>query len=82
MSDRSARMQPATSAAAITPADNGNIIACRALWVGGAGAIKVDFRNGGTAITISGVPAGSLLPFDVSRVYATDTTATAIVAVY
>ena len=88
MSDRTGRITPAKSGVAITPGDsgsgagNGEVVLCRALWIGGAGDIYVDFRNGDLNVGIIGVAAGSLLPFDVKRVYATSTTATSIVAVY
>lgn len=51
----------------------------RGLWIGGAGNVSVEMYGGGTAI-FSGIPAGTLLPVQVSRVNATGTTATLIVA--
>lgn len=69
---------PAGGAFAITPADAGAIYAT-ALYVGGAGNIKVDMENGDSAVTFVGVAAGTVLPIRVSRVYSTDTTATSIV---
>lgn len=55
---------------------------CRAIWVGGAGNVKVDFVSQGTAITLTGVPAGTLLPIQVSKVYNSGTTATTMTALY
>jgi hypothetical protein len=52
----------------------------RALWVGGAGNIAVIMRDGSGPFTISGIPAGTLIPIRVQRVNATGTTATLIVA--
>lgn len=53
-----------------------------ALYIGGAGNVKVNMASEGTAITFVGIPAGSFLPILVNRVYATDTTATSILAIY
>lgn len=54
----------------------------RGIWVGGSGTVVVNFINGGTNISIVGVPAGTLLPFRVSKIYSSGngTTATSIVA--
>ena len=74
---------PAHNAAAVTPADGADLAnATTALFVGGAGAVKVDMVGGTTAVTLTGVLAGSVLPLRVSRVYSTGTTATNIVALY
>jgi hypothetical protein len=71
----------AYDASAVTPADDGALRVTRALYVGGAGNVKVDMALGNT-VTFVGVVAGSILPIQVSRVYNTDTTATNIVALY
>lgn len=71
----------AYDAAAVTPADDGALRVTRALYVGGAGNVKVDMTLGNT-VTFVGVVAGTILPIQVSRVYNTDTTATNIVALY
>jgi hypothetical protein len=65
---------------AVTPSDT-TLVNCRALWVGGTGALAVATQSG-TAITLSAVPAGTLIPIalDQGRVMATNTTATLIVA--
>ena len=73
---------PAISAVAVTPHDSNDIDVTRSLYVGGAGNIKVDMHETGTAVTFEGVLAGSILPLRVSRVYSADTTATLIVALY
>jgi len=49
--------------------------ASRALWVGGAGDVKVT-TDGGSTVTIQGVQAGTLLPVRVTTVFKTGTTAT------
>lgn len=73
---------PAENAFAVTPNDSTDLThAARALFVGGAGDIKVD-TVGGDTVTFTGVTAGSIFPVRVSRVYATGTTATNIVAIY
>lgn len=70
----------AVGGAAVTPSDTVDLtFTARALWVGGAGDVKVNTANGDT-ITLVGVAAGSLLPVAVKRVFATLTTATSIVA--
>lgn len=73
---------PATKAATVTPSDSTTIGGCRGLWVGGAGALTLDFADAqGTNIVIAAVPAGTLLPIAPLRVKAA-TTATLIVALY
>lgn len=69
---------PAQDAVAVTPNDS-TVVAFRGLWVGGAGNVAIKGINGNTAVTLVGVPAGTLLPVAVSRVMATNTTATNIV---
>lgn len=73
---------PAENAAAVTPADGADLANfSKALFVGGAGTLKVDLV-GGTTVTFTGVVAGSYLRLRARRVYATGTTATNIVALY
>lgn len=55
---------------------------CRGVWVGGAGNVKVTMQRDGTQVTFTAVPAGTLLPVAASRVWATGTTATLMVALY
>jgi hypothetical protein len=77
---------PASQVRAITPADATDLAPfhIRALWVGGAGNLSIiaagdQSANGsGTAVTITGVPAGTIIPIAVKKVM-TATTATAIV---
>lgn len=71
---------PAEVGFAITPSDSTVFeYTTRGLWIGGAGNVKVDMNRVGTAVLISGIPAGTLLPIRVTKVYSTDTTATNIV---
>ena len=53
----------------------------RGVYVGVGGNVKVDMVSGGT-VTFVGVGAGTLLPIQVERIYATGTTATSMVALY
>lgn len=72
---------PAQRGFAITPSSNDlTPSAARCLWVGGAGTLHVRLVSG-DEVTLSGVPAGTLLPISVIRVYS-DSTATLIVGLY
>jgi hypothetical protein len=53
----------------------------RALYIGGAGDVKIDAEGGGT-VTFVGAQAGSIIPVRAVRVYSTGTDATDIVAIY
>lgn len=68
---------------AITPHDTTSFTdgICRAIYVGGAGAV-VAVRKDGTAVTFAAAVAGSVLPVRAIRVNATSTTATNLVALY
>lgn len=71
---------PASRAAAVTPNDTTDLATvARALWVGGMGDVSV-ITAGGDTVTFAGV--AGLLPVRVTRVRATGTTATGIVAVW
>lgn len=73
---------PAEDAVAVTPSDSTNLTnAARALYIGGAGNIVV-VTAGGSVITFSNVQSGSILPVRATRVNATNTTATNIVALF
>lgn len=75
-------MNPATAAIAVTPSDTVNLgHVSRALWVGSTGDVTVIMADGGAAVTFSAVPVG-WMPLRVSRVNATSTTASSIVAVW
>ena len=64
-------------ASAISLASTDNAESWDALFVGGAGDLKVDMANSGT-VTLK-VVAGSLLPIAVKKIYKTGTDATLIV---
>lgn len=73
---------PAHYAVAVTPNDGADLAdTSRALYIGGAGDVKVDMLGSGT-VTFVGVAAGTVLPLRADRVYATGTTATSIVALW
>ena len=66
-------------ARAVTPSDTVNINTnTHALLVGGAGTLSV-VTEGGTTVSITAI-AGQLIPIAATRVNATGTTATGIVA--
>ncbi len=70
---------PAANGAAITPSDTTDLTqTTRALYVGGAGNLRVTL-SGGDTVTLMNVPEGALLPLRVRRVLATSTTATNLV---
>lgn len=72
---------PFSSAFAITPDDDNDLEALtRAIYVGGAGDIKVTTESG-DEVTFSAHPEGYLLG-RIARVHATGTTATNLVGVY
>lgn len=66
---------------AVTTSDTTNIVPTRGLYIGAAGNVVVDMAYG-TTITFVGVQGGTILPIQVTRIYATSTTASSIVALY
>lgn len=52
-----------------------------ALWVGAVGNVAAVMQNG-VVVMFNAVPAGTWLPLAVKRINATNTTASAIVALY
>jgi hypothetical protein len=73
---------PPEEAAAIAPSDAAPLShVTRALYVGVAGDLRLRMLGGGE-VTLAGVPAGSLIPIRVTRVFATGTTASAIVGLW
>lgn len=72
----------ARRAAAITTSDTTEYEEpTRAIYVGGSGNLRVDMVSGGT-VTFTGLAAGTILPVQVTRVYAASTTATNLLALY
>lgn len=73
---------PAGSAAAITPDNSTDLTdTTRAIYVGTAGDLTVDMEDDGTNVTFQNVPVG-ILPIRVTRVYATGTGASDLVALW
>lgn len=68
-----------TGGAAVTPSDAAMLAPNRALWVGGAGNLVVVMADG-QSLTLNN--ASGWMPLAVSKVMATGTTATGIVALY
>ena len=71
---------PAGYGVAVTPSDSVVIPMTRALYVGVGGNVRVTDINDN--VTYANVPSGSILPVQVSKVFATGTTASSIVALY
>lgn len=67
--------------AAVTPSDSTEV-KCQALYVGGAGNVAILARDDSAAVTLTAVPAGTVLPIACRKVMSTNTTATSIVAIY
>lgn len=75
-------LSPSGDGVAVTPSDTVDLATLpRRLWIGGAGNIKIN-TGAGNPLTYTGVPAGTYLNVRASRVWATGTTATNIVAEY
>lgn len=73
---------PALNFLAVTPSDTVNLSAkARALYIGKGGDV-VAINGSGDAILFKSVQTGTILPIFTTRVNATDTTATNIVALF
>lgn len=71
---------PAYNAVAVTPSDSANLAqTARALYIGVSGDVKIDCPGGGSGIVFKAAPVG-ILPVMATKVYATGTAATNIVA--
>lgn len=78
----------ATHGVAVTPSDsaqildaNSNVVASRMLYIGGAGTLKIQ-TDKNQALTFGAVVAGTIIPIETSKVFATGTSATNIIALY
>lgn len=73
---------PPEDAVAIIP-DDTQLLAqvTRAVFVGGEGDLRVQMLAGGV-VTLAAIPAGAMLPLRVRQVFATGTTATALVGLW
>jgi hypothetical protein len=86
LTDRYQGMSPSLSSpyvggAAIAKSDSAAIELTRAIYVGGAGDLKVTYSDG-SVDTLHAVPAGTLLQIRVSLVWSAGTTATLMSALY
>lgn len=71
----------AHGAAAVTLSDSTEIPMTRSLYVGTGGTIKVTMVDG-QDVSFTNVPDGSILPIQVTKVWSSVTTASAILALY
>ena len=69
----------ATAAVAVVASDVTVLDTTKAIYVGGGGNVSVTMVGGGDAIFIA-VPVGTTLPIQVTKVKATGTTATNLLA--
>jgi hypothetical protein len=67
-----------TSATAVTPDDTATFTACKGLFLGVAGDVKVKMADS-SVVTLVGLAAGVIHPISVTQVQATGTTALSIV---
>jgi hypothetical protein len=69
-----------SSYAAIVPSST-TLLNCRAIYVGGAGNVVVASKVGGTLVTFTAPPVGSILPIELNEgIVDATTTATLLVA--
>jgi hypothetical protein len=69
-------------AQAVTKSDSTTYSPTKAIWVGTAGDLAVIMADDDSAVTFEDVAAGSLLPFSVTKVMSTNTTASGIVVTW
>jgi hypothetical protein len=82
-SQTTGQVLPASNAVVITPSDTVDLdTILRGLYVGVTGNVNVLLAKDSSPVVLVAVPAGSLLPLRVKRVFATSTTATNLVGVY
>jgi len=75
-------VSPPEQGTAIVPSDSEGLDhVTRALWVGGGGDLRLGMLGGGE-VTLAGIVPGSLIPIRAVQVFATGTTATAIVGLW
>lgn len=74
---------PANEAAAVTKDDDNDLaVTARALFVGTGGHLKVLLAGSETAVIFKNLASGQTLSVRAKRVYATDSTAADIVALW
>ena len=72
---------PCDNAAVVTPSDTTALPQIQQIFVGGAGNVAVT-TVGGQVLTFTGVLAGTVLPVRCTKIMATNTTATNMVAMW
>ena len=77
MASKHGYISPATGAISVTPNDSTTFAETKAIYVGGLGDLRVEMSTG-EDVTFAGVQAGSVLPIVVTKVFATNTSATSI----
>ncbi len=79
------QIAPATHGVAVTPSDsasNNFDASTQGVYVGTTGNVAVVFEGQTSAVTFTGVPAGTVLDIRIDRVNATGTTASNLVALF
>ena len=71
---------PYLRAAAVTLSDSTELETTRGIWCGGAGNLKVTMVYGGD-VTFEGIVAGTHLPIQITKAWATGSTASATIKV-
>lgn len=66
---------------AVTPSDTTVLEPTRGIYVGGAGNISLGMADG-SMMVLTAIQIGVIHPLSVTRVLATSTTATVVVAIY
>jgi len=76
--------KPATQAFVISPSDTADLPGgfTRGIYVGGTGNLRVDMIEGPGDVLFQAVPAGTVLPIRVKKVWSTNTTATLMVGMF
>lgn len=72
---------PIHKAATVTKSDTTVLPTTRALYIGTTGDVAVTMADDGTVVTFVAVPVG-ILPIQVTKVMATNTTASNILALW
>jgi hypothetical protein len=70
-----------TNAISITPSDTASISPTKGIYIGGSGHVNVVLSSG-NQVTFSALSSGMVHPISVTKIRATGTTATSILAVY
>ena len=80
--DKIREMNPASSAASVTPADSDMDAVTCGVFVGTGGNLSVIFARDSAAVTLNNVVGGTVYPFRLKQIRDTGTTASNIVALF